>query len=136
MLSSVPISNKFFAFQGFCSRVQNFARVPVSRSSTEKHVSGDRAEKTLKKAKKEKYTPAQAVGILQGITKSSLQTNSFLSAASFQETIKVLTEAAVSAKSDYLIGLKENVIVGRLIPAGTGFYMNRLKKKYNDVSTN
>ena len=65
-----------------------------------------------------------------------MQTNSFLSAASFQETIKVLTEAAVSAKSDYLIGLKENVIVGRLIPAGTGFYMNRLKKKYNDVSTN
>ena len=48
----------------------------------------------------------------------------------------MLTEAAVSAKSDHLIGLKENVIVGRLIPAGTGFYMNRLKKKYNDVNTN
>jgi DNA-directed RNA polymerase subunit beta' len=93
-------------------------------------------EQINKKAKKEKYAPAQAVGILQGITKSSLQTNSFLSAASFQETIKVLTEAAVSAKSDHLIGLKENVIVGRLIPAGTGFYMDRLKKKYNDVNTN
>ena len=99
-------------------------------------VDNEHFEQMNKKAKKEKYTPAQAVGILQGITKSSLQTNSFLSAASFQETIKVLTEAAVSAKSDYLIGLKENVIVGRLIPAGTGFYMNRLKKKYNDVSTN
>ncbi len=86
-----------------------------------------------KKAKKEKYKAAQAIGILQGITKSSLQTNSFLSAASFQETIKVLTEAAVSAKSDNLVGLKENVIVGRLIPAGTGFYMDRLKKKYNDT---
>ena len=99
-------------------------------------VDNEHFEQMNKKAKKEKYTPAQAVGILQGITKSSLQTNSFLSAASFQETIKVLTEAAVSAKSDYLIGLKENVIVGRLIPAGTGFYMNRLKKKYNDASTN
>ena len=93
-------------------------------------------EQINKKAKKEKYKLAQAIGILQGITKSSLQTNSFLSAASFQETIKVLTEAAVSAKSDNLVGLKENVIVGRLIPAGTGFYMNKLKKKYNDAKTN
>jgi DNA-directed RNA polymerase subunit beta' len=66
--------------------------------------------------------------VLQGITKASLQTRSFMSAASFQETTRVLTEAAVSGKVDRLIGLKENVIVGRLIPAGTGLYMNKMAK--------
>jgi len=64
--------------------------------------------------------PAIAEPMLLGITKASLATNSFISAASFQETTKVLTEAAVSGKVDYLRGLKENVIMGRLIPAGTG----------------
>jgi DNA-directed RNA polymerase subunit beta' len=63
---------------------------------------------------------ATARPILQGITKASLQTSSWISAASFQETTKVLNEAAVSAKEDHLLGLKENVIVGHLIPAGTG----------------
>ena len=92
-------------------------------------------EKVNKKAIKEKYKPAQAIGVLQGITKASLQTNSFLSAASFQETIKVLTEAAVSGKSDHLEGLKENVIVGRLIPAGTGFYMDKLKERYSEAKS-
>ena len=66
--------------------------------------------------------------ILLGITKASLQTRSFISAASFQETTRVLTEAAVSGRVDKLLGLKENVIVGRLIPAGTGGVMNRMKK--------
>jgi DNA-directed RNA polymerase subunit beta' len=66
--------------------------------------------------------------VLQGITKASLQTRSFISAASFQETTRVLTEAATHGKEDRLIGLKENVIVGRLIPAGTGSVMNRLKR--------
>ena len=65
--------------------------------------------------------------VLQGITKASLQTHSFISAASFQETTRVLTEAATAGKIDDLIGLKENVIVGRLIPAGTGSVMNRLR---------
>ncbi|WP_034156749.1 DNA-directed RNA polymerase subunit beta' [Sphingomonas sp. ERG5] len=65
--------------------------------------------------------------VLLGITKASLQTRSFISAASFQETTRVLTEAAVQGKQDTLIGLKENVIVGRLIPAGTGAGMNRLR---------
>ena len=65
--------------------------------------------------------------VLQGITKASLQTRSFISAASFQETTRVLTEAAVAGKVDTLDGLKENVIVGRLIPAGTGAVVNRLK---------
>ena len=64
--------------------------------------------------------PATATPILQGITRASLQTKSFISAASFQETTKVLNEAAVSGKVDTLEGLKENVIVGNRIPAGTG----------------
>ncbi len=70
---------------------------------------------------------AKGLPVLQGITKASLQTQSFVSAASFQETTRVLTEAAVTGKVDSLIGLKENVIVGRLIPAGTGSLMNELK---------
>jgi DNA-directed RNA polymerase subunit beta' len=71
--------------------------------------------------------PAQGLPVLQGITKASLQTQSFISAASFQETTRVLTEAATAGKTDSLSGLKENVIVGRLIPAGTGSVMNRLR---------
>jgi DNA-directed RNA polymerase subunit beta' len=70
---------------------------------------------------------ATAMPVLQGITKASLQTHSFISAASFQETTRVLTEAATAGKVDSLNGLKENVIVGRLIPAGTGAVMNRLR---------
>jgi DNA-directed RNA polymerase subunit beta' len=73
----------------------------------------------------DKRKPATANPVLQGITKASLQTNSFISAASFQETTRVLTEAAVSGRIDVLSGLKENVIVGRLIPAGTGSVMAR-----------
>ncbi|AGH98863.1 DNA-directed RNA polymerase subunit beta' [Micavibrio aeruginosavorus] len=72
--------------------------------------------------------PATGKPILQGITKASLQTKSFISAASFQETTRVLTEAATQGKMDTLNGLKENVIVGRLIPAGTGSYINQVKK--------
>jgi len=71
--------------------------------------------------------PAVGKPVLLGITKASLQTRSFISAASFQETTRVLTQAAVEGKKDSLIGLKENVIVGRLIPAGTGAGMNRLR---------
>ena len=65
-------------------------------------------------------TLASGTPLLLGITKASLGTESFLSAASFQETTKVLTEAAIKGKSDHLVGLKENVIIGKLIPAGTG----------------
>ena len=72
--------------------------------------------------------PAKATPVLLGITKASLQTRSFISAASFQETTRVLTEASVNGKIDTLDGLKENVIVGRLIPAGTGGMLNRLRK--------
>jgi DNA-directed RNA polymerase subunit beta' len=76
--------------------------------------------KDLKPVTARDAVPATANPILQGITKASLQTTSWISAASFQETTKVLNEAAVNGKVDYLIGLKENVIVGHLIPAGTG----------------
>ena len=72
-------------------------------------------------------TPAKGYKILLGITKASLQTDSFVSAASFQETTRVLTEASVSGKVDTLFGLKENVIVGRLVPCGTGSFMSRVK---------
>jgi DNA-directed RNA polymerase subunit beta' len=69
----------------------------------------------------EKPHPATASVQLLGITKAAVQSDSFISAASFQETTKVLTEAALAGKVDYLVGLKENVILGHLIPAGTGF---------------
>ena len=90
----------------------------------------DRIEFEGENAKRvgENERPAVAMPVLQGITKASLQTHSFISAASFQETTRVLTEAATAGKVDTLNGLKENVIVGRLIPAGTGSVMNRLKQ--------
>jgi DNA-directed RNA polymerase subunit beta' len=78
--------------------------------------------------------PAQGEPLLLGITKASLSTESFISASSFQETTKVLTEAAVCGKVDYLRGLKENVIMGRLIPAGTGLgAYKRLSIKVDDA---
>jgi len=90
----------------------------------------DRTEFELENANTEKegLRIALAHPVLQGITKASLQTNSFISAASFQETTRVLTEAAVSGRIDTLTGLKENVIVGRLIPAGTGSVIARLRE--------
>jgi DNA-directed RNA polymerase subunit beta' len=78
-------------------------------------------------------TPAQYKDVILGITKAALATNSFLSAASFQETTKVLTEAAIKGKVDPLIGLKENVIIGKLIPAGTGMRRYRNVKLNTDV---
>jgi DNA-directed RNA polymerase subunit beta' len=80
------------------------------------------------KVEHEGLKPAVAHPVLQGITKASLQTNSFISAASFQETTRVLTEAAVSGRIDTLTGLKENVIVGRLIPAGTGSVVAHMRE--------
>jgi DNA-directed RNA polymerase subunit beta' len=80
--------------------------------------------------------PATFDNILLGITKASLSTDSFISAASFQETTRVLTEAAIMGKRDELRGLKENVIVGRLIPAGTGlaYHLRRKAKLAGDDS--
>ena len=91
-------------------------------------VDRDEFDEANEKALAEDLRPAKAIPILHGITKASLQTRSFISAASFQEPTRVLTAAAVSGKKDQLEGLKENVIVGRLIPAGTGSVMNRLKR--------
>ena len=84
------------------------------------------------RVKSEKGKAATGSTVLQGITKASLQTSSFISAASFQETTRVLTEAAVSGKRDNLVGLKENVIVGRLIPAGTGSVMSNFRQVASD----
>ena len=70
-------------------------------------------------------TPATCSTQLLGITKAAVQSDSFISAASFQETTKVLTEAALAGKVDYLVGLKENVILGHLVPAGTGFQLHQ-----------
>ena len=84
------------------------------------HIDKQELDEANEKAEKRGDRPARAEPILLGITKASLQTRSFISAASFQETTRVLTEASVQGKRDKLVGLKENVIVGRLIPAGTG----------------
>ena len=81
--------------------------------------------------RKERRKPATGQTLLLGITKASLSSDSFISAASFQETTKVLTEAALAGKRDYLVGLKENVILGHMVPTGTGFrdhYRTRVKK--------
>jgi DNA-directed RNA polymerase subunit beta' len=85
--------------------------------------------------------PSTSKPMLQGITRSSLQTQSFISAASFQETTKVLNEAAISGKEDHLLGLKENVIVGHKIPAGTGTRMFKdmivgSKEVYDEMTAN
>jgi len=87
-------------------------------------------------AQKEDKTEAQFQRLLLGITKASLATESFISAASFQETTRVLTEAAVTGKKDYLRGLKENVVVGRLIPAGTGlaYHAERKRKRLAEAA--
>ena len=90
-------------------------------------VNREEFEEANERAKAEGVKLAVGESVLQGITKASLQTNSFISAASFQETTRVLTEASVSGRIDNLVGLKENVIVGRLIPAGTGAAVNRAK---------
>ena len=104
-----------------------------------KFIQGDQVEyaelvEENAKAVSAKKEPARFERVLLGITKASLTTNSFISAASFQETTRVLTEASVTGKIDYLRGLKENVVVGRLIPAGTGmeFHDQMAAKKSGD----
>ena len=90
----------------------------------------DMNEKLIAEGKK----PAEGKQVMLGITKASLATDSFLSAASFQETTKVLTEAAINGKVDHLIGLKGNVLIGKLIPAGTGMKRYRSVKLNTDVT--
>ncbi|MCE0504480.1 DNA-directed RNA polymerase subunit beta' [Roseivivax sp. GX 12232] len=96
------------------------------------HVDKIEFDEANAKAEKKGGRLAKGEPILLGITKASLQTRSFISAASFQETTRVLTEASVQGKVDNLLGLKENVIVGRLIPAGTGGAINRVEKVASD----
>jgi len=110
---------------------QMLQKVEITDGGDTTLLAGEQVDRTEMDETNEKLAPgqqpAQGKPVLLGITKASLQTRSFISAASFQETTRVLTEAAVQGKQDTLIGLKENVIVGRLIPAGTGAGMNRLR---------
>ena len=113
---------------------QMLRRVNIVDSGETRFITGEqveRADVTLanEKAEAEGKEPARYENILLGITKASLSTDSFISAASFQETTRVLTEAAIMGKQDDLRGLKENVIVGRLIPAGTGLTYHRTRRR-------
>src|SRR5439155_3119427 len=115
---------------------QMLRRVRIEEGGDTEFVVGELVDKFAFQEENERIIaqgkrPATAKPVLLGITKASLSTDSFISAASFQEPTRVLTEAAISGKVDYLRGLKENVIMGRLIPAGTGmeYYRNvRLKE--------
>jgi DNA-directed RNA polymerase subunit beta' len=112
---------------------QMLQKIEVTDQGETDMISGEQVDKIEfdalnAKAKDEGKKPATGNPVLLGITKASLQTRSFFSAASFQETTRVLTEAAVNGKVDPLEGLKENVIVGRLIPAGTGASMAKIRE--------
>ncbi|MGR8931996.1 MAG: DNA-directed RNA polymerase subunit beta' [Gammaproteobacteria bacterium] len=120
---------------------QMLRKVEITASGETDFVKGEQAERTMvayvnEQAEKDGRIPASYEPLLLGITKASLATESFISAASFQETTRVLTDAAVRGISDNLNGLKENVIVGRLIPAGTGlaYHEQRRKRRTSDVS--
>jgi len=111
---------------------QMLLKVEITVAGDSTFLVGEQVEKEDMEADNRKLAlegkqPAEGKPILLGITKASLQTRSFISAASFQETTRVLTEASVQGKVDQLNGLKENVIVGRLIPAGTGAGLSRLR---------
>ncbi len=113
---------------------QMLKKVEVKNSGDSSYLPGEivdriKFDNNNEKLKAEGKTPAIGDRILMGITKASLQTESFISAASFQETTRVLTDAAIKGKVDPLNGLKENVIVGRLVPAGTGNIKNKWNKK-------
>ena len=117
---------------------QMLRKVEITESGDTMYLQGeivDRVEFEVENAKRksEGERPAQAVPVLQGISRASLQTQSFISAASFKETARVLTEAAIAGKVDKLRGLKENVIVGRLIPAGTGSVVNHFERSKDSI---
>src|SRR5436305_9482246 len=107
-------------------------KVRVMEAGETEFLEGEHVDKQVfrdenDRMKKKKETPATAEPLLLGITKASLTTQSFISAASFQETTRVLTDASIRGAKDDLLGLKENIIIGHLIPAGTGMY------RYQDV---
>ncbi|MGQ9725010.1 MAG: DNA-directed RNA polymerase subunit beta', partial [Tepidimonas sp.] len=112
---------------------QMLRRVEVENPGDSHYIAGEQVERseilnTNDALRAEGKTPATFRNLLLGITKASLSTDSFISAASFQETTRVLTEAAIMGKRDELRGLKENVIVGRLIPAGTGMAFHNARR--------
>ena len=117
---------------------QMLRKVEIAESGDSSFIKGDQMELTHvlveneRLANEEKFV-SKFTRVLLGITKASLSTESFISAASFQETTRVLTEAAVTGKRDYLRGLKENVVVGRLIPAGTGLAYHSERKRRRDA---
>ena len=117
-------------------------KVEIVEPGDSEYLAGEQAERANvleenKKLLEEKKKPIIFDPVLLGITKASLVTESFISAASFQETTRVLTEAAVKGASDTLKGLKENVIVGRLIPAGTGLDFHKERKEArNNIQSN
>jgi DNA-directed RNA polymerase subunit beta' len=115
---------------------QMLRRVQITDVGDTRFITGEQVERADLLIENEKMAdegkkPASFIDVLLGITKASLSTDSFISAASFQETTRVLTEAAIMGKRDDLRGLKENVIVGRLIPAGTGlaYHVTRRKQR-------
>jgi len=113
---------------------QMLRRVQVVEPGDTSYITGEQVERSElldenDRVNAEDKIPATYENVLLGITKASLSTDSFISAASFQETTRVLTEAAIMGKKDGLRGLKENVIVGRLIPAGTGLAFHRARKE-------
>ena len=117
---------------------QMLRRVQITNSGDSTYINGEQVERaalfdTNDKLRAEGKIPATYADVLLGITKASLSTDSFISAASFQETTRVLTEAAIMGKRDELRGLKENVIVGRLIPAGTGLAFHQARKAKEDM---
>ena len=117
---------------------QMLRRVVVENVGDSSYIAGEQVERsamldTNDALRAEGKVPATYSNLLLGITKASLSTDSFISAASFQETTRVLTEAAVTGKRDYLRGLKENVVVGRLIPAGTGLAYHSERKRRREA---
>ena len=118
---------------------QMLRRVNIADSGETHFITGEQVERAEVMIENEKMLaegkqPARIENILLGITKASLSTDSFISAASFQETTRVLTEAAIMGKRDDLRGLKENVIVGRLIPAGTGLHYHRKRRQHTQAA--
>ena len=120
---------------------QMLRRVQITNSGDTHYIVGEQVERselfgTNDEMRRQGKLPATYSDVLLGITKASLSTDSFISAASFQETTRVLTEAAIMGKRDELRGLKENVIVGRLIPAGTGLAYHQARKAKDEMDEN
>ena len=134
--------------RGVCTRVYTttpkkpnsaLRKVEISEPGDSHYLRGEQVERVRINGENDRAIakgerPAEYVSVLLGITKASLATESFISAASFQETTRVLTEAAVRGTRDTLRGLKENVIVGRLIPAGTGLAYHAARRRQGGLS--